>query len=120
MFTNRAQRGFFYSLNIIHRVMCPYVPCECKNYSEDPANPELDQLTGRFSIDRGQFGILVCRSVADKELMLKRCKDAVSARKGFVLVLDDDDIETLLRLRVKRDEVAIDVFLDERFTQLVM
>lgn len=68
-----------------------FVPTECKNYSEDPANPELDQLLGRFTVQRGWLGLLCYRSSDDKALILQRCKDAAHAQQGYMLALDDDD-----------------------------
>jgi hypothetical protein len=58
LFSNSAEDGFFSQLVQIHKVHCPYIHIECKNYSEDPGNPELDQLIGRFSNKRGKFGVL--------------------------------------------------------------
>ena len=103
VFNNGAVSGFFSDLNILHRIRCPYIFVECKNYSTDPKNPELDQLIGRFHDNRGRFGILVCRTVVDKPLMQMRCKDIAGSGSGYVLVLDDDDIKELLKLRAVKD-----------------
>ena len=46
LFDNAAENGFFSRLVNAHRIFAPYVVVECKNYSEDPENPELDQLKG--------------------------------------------------------------------------
>jgi hypothetical protein len=119
-FTNRAQTGFFYALNLIHRVRCPYIFFECKNYSRDPNNPEFDQLTGRFSPNRGKFGIAVCRSITDRDTMLSRCRDVIHDDRGYILVFDDSDIEKLLRLRAEGEQEGIDDYLDGCFRQLVM
>ena len=70
--TNFAREGFFLRLSSQHNVQCPYIFSECKNYSTDPSNPELDQLFGRLSHQRGMFGVLVCRTIDDMELMVKR------------------------------------------------
>ena len=48
-FTNAAREGFFFGarLNLGTRAINVFI--ECKNYSHDPTNPELDQLAGRFA-----------------------------------------------------------------------
>ena len=62
MFQNTESEGFFLELAEEKKIPCPFVFVECKNYSNDPANPELDQLSGRFAVNRGRFGFLVCRN----------------------------------------------------------
>jgi hypothetical protein len=94
-YTNVARVGFFAWLTR-HRVPSQHVFVECKNYRGDPANPELDQLSGRFSPLRGQVGLLVCRSFADKGLFLDRCRDTALDRRGFCLALDDNDLAQLV------------------------
>lgn len=69
---------------------------ECKNYGKDVGNPEFDQIAMRFSPDRGQLGLLVCRSFEDKEKALERARVIAADRHGFVIVLDDDDLERLV------------------------
>jgi len=120
VFNNGARDGFFFDLIAKHGVYCPYVFFECKNYQGDPANPELDQLRGRFSDRRGKFGVLVCRQVKDKAKMLQRCHDVLNAGAGHVLVFDDGDIIALLQLRAERDYVGLSDYLDEKFRKLVM
>jgi hypothetical protein len=53
-YSNLAQSGFFAWVSKHHPAM--YLLIECKNYTGDPANPELDQLAGRFGPSRGQVG----------------------------------------------------------------
>ena len=120
VFNNGADRGFFFDLVTRHKVHCPYVFFECKNYSHDPENPELDQLTGRFSDKRGNFGMLVCRTVGDKAKMRQKCKDALYDNRGYILVLDDSDIDHLLELREEQDFEGINNYIDDLFRQLVM
>lgn len=119
VFNNRAAEGFFADLNSVHHIQCPYILVECKNYASDPRNPELDQLTGRFGEERGRFGILVCRRVADKGVMLQRCRDVLRDGRGYPIVLDDSDIKALLRLRSEQNTTAIDDYLDDVFRQVL-
>ena len=96
-FTNEAQRGFFaWAHNVAH---APYVFVECKNYGSDIANPEIDQITGRFSNARGQLGIVCCRSFKQRTLWTARCKDTANDGRGYVLTLCDDDLDTLVNER---------------------
>lgn len=95
---NIANRGFFHRLHDINKVFCPYVFIECKNYSRDIANPELDQLSGRFSFNRGVFGILMCREIEDKELLYQRCSDTYRDGRGLIIPLDDNDIINMLEV----------------------
>jgi hypothetical protein len=94
-YTNVARRGFFDWL-VRHRVPTAHVYVECKNYTGDPGNPELDQLAGRFSPLRGQVGLLVCRTLTDKALFIQRCRDTALDRRGYCLPLDDDDLTQLV------------------------
>ena len=40
-FSNNARDGFFWRIHAHHDVPAGYVVVECKNYSEDVANPEV-------------------------------------------------------------------------------
>lgn len=120
VFNNGARDGFFEELRSNYQILCPFIFWECKNYSSDPANPELDQIAGRFSNKRGKFGIVVCRKIQDKAIMLQRCKDIVNDNRGWVLVLDDDDIKTLLKLRAEGNPRAIQAFLNGEMRKLLL
>lgn len=93
---NRAMTGFFGWLPA-HQP-CNWIFVECKNYSADPGNPELDQLAGRFSRERGRFGFLVCRTMQLEEFM-KSCGDTAAAGGGFIVPLQDADLIELVRAR---------------------
>jgi hypothetical protein len=101
-------------------VLCPLVIFECKNYASDPVNPELDQMTGRFGAKRVNFGIIVCRKIEDRALMLRRCKDAMLDDRGWILVFDDYDIKKLLELRSATKIKEIDKFMHEKMRELIM
>ncbi|OEJ35602.1 hypothetical protein BGK67_09810 [Streptomyces subrutilus] len=99
-YTNVAKDGFFrYLAN--HKIPSRYVVVECKNYGSDVQNPELDQISSRFSPLRGKFGILTCRSFENKELFLRRCRDTALDRRGYVIALDDEDLTALVAEAVK-------------------
>ena len=69
---------------------------------------------------RGEFGLLVCRRVLDRELMLQRCLDVANKDRGFVLALDDTDLGHLLDLRTRGDYDAINAFMHREFAKLVL
>ncbi|TDC65527.1 hypothetical protein [Streptomyces hainanensis] len=94
-YTNRDRRGFFDWLTR-QGYLCPYVFFECKNYSSDLGNPELDQICGRFTPLRGKVGIIICRSFVEKGRFLQRCRDAARGHRGYVLFLDDGDLRLLV------------------------
>jgi hypothetical protein len=72
------------------------VVVECKNYSRPLANPEYDQIAGRFSPSRGKFGLLVYRGYTDKAAVWKSCRDTAGDARGFVIPLDDDDLREIV------------------------
>jgi hypothetical protein len=93
-FTNEAKDGFFSWLS--KNYPAAFVFVECKNYTKDIANPELDQMAGRFSPSRGKFGIIVCRTFKNKEVFIKRCRKTADDKRGFVVPLDDNDLAALV------------------------
>lgn len=93
-FDNLADDGFFRFIS--RHYMASQVVVECKNYTTDPSNPEIDQVSGRFSRDRTQLGVIVCRKIQDKELFALRCRDVKKDGRGIILFLDDDDLQQLL------------------------
>ena len=94
-YTNEAKESFFYFL-LMH-YPCAFIFVECKNYWKEVSNPEMDQLAGRFSPSRGKVGLMVCRTIENKDTLMARCKDAVADDRGYMLALDDNDIITLIK-----------------------
>jgi hypothetical protein len=88
--------GFFYRLQHAFNIPCPYIFFECKNYTKDVANPELDQMVGRLSPNKGKFGIIVCRDIEDEALFIQRCADSYKAQHGLIVPLTDADVVTIL------------------------
>lgn len=118
-YTNAAREGFFFRLHTARQVASNMVMVECKNYGNDVANPELDQLAGRFSINRGKLGILVSRSFTNRDLFISRCRDNANDGRGFIIPLVDDDILAMLEDIRQHRRQAIDARLEAIFNQLV-
>jgi hypothetical protein len=97
MFDNSGRDGLFGRILSAPQTASIRVPVECKNYSKDPANPELDQIAGRFAPNRGWVGFMVYRQVSDYELLLKRCRDTAVEKRGFVIPLGDTEIRAMLQ-----------------------
>lgn len=93
---NGAHTGVFYDLPNVRRIPCPYIFFECKNYRTEVANPELDQLTGRFSTNRGNVGFLCCRRFQDRGLFVQRCRDVFGDGRGLILPFEDNIVLRLL------------------------
>ncbi|MBE5965515.1 MAG: hypothetical protein E7255_00825 [Lachnospiraceae bacterium] len=107
---------FFFRLCNTHDIPSRFIMIECKNYSRDIANPEIDQIGGRFSPNRGKMGIIACRSVEDMPLLMARCSDTYRDSRGLIIPLDDDDdLHQLLSYKAAYDEKAIDDFMQKRF-----
>lgn len=118
VFTNGATEGFFSW--VAEHYGAPYIMVECKNYTGDPANPELDQLAGRFSPRRGRFGILACRSFRDRARFVERCRDTAADDRGYIIALEDSDLEELVAARQADDTTGVWRVLREKFNALVM
>ncbi|MGF9763876.1 hypothetical protein AAII07_53060, partial [Microvirga sp. 0TCS3.31] len=65
------------------------------------------------------FGIICCRKNQNKMAILQRSKDAVRDDRGFVLVLDDDDILALLDAAASGGRREIFHFLERRHRDIV-
>lgn len=119
-FTNIANSGFFRWLS--NNYSAPNVFIECKNYSKDLGNPEVDQMLGRFSKSRGEFGIIICRSIENRERATVRCRSLAQGQLKYIIILDDLDMSQLVREASK----GIDVFsaskslFRARFDDLIM
>ena len=95
-FTNAAEEGFFHNVLSAPQTRALSVYIECKNYTRRIANPELDQLSGRFNLRQGKFGMLLCRSMEDRNRVIAVCRDASVDDRGVMLPLEDKDLITML------------------------
>lgn len=113
LFENGANTGIFERIPRLRGLPCAYVPFECKNYTTEVANPELDQLAGRFSVNRGKLGFLCCRTFQDRTRFLERCRDTFNDSRGLIIPLDDASVTRLLTLVQDGQRNEIDTFLSE-------
>lgn len=93
-YDNVAGDGFFRWLSLNYPAAMVVV--ECKNYSQDPVNPEVDQIAMRMSPQRGKFGLLITRQITDRSRMDARCRSAAIDGHAYVIALDDDDLHQIV------------------------
>lgn len=111
-FHNSAETGFFYTLpNKNPQLPCQFIFVECKNYTGEVANPELDQLSGRFSPRKGKVGILACRCLDENDTFLKRCADTYEDERGLIIPITDEDLKKALRHFPQKGATAIEEIL---------
>lgn len=115
-FNNVAETGFWFRLSNLHGVPCGKIIIECKNYTKDIANPELDQIAGRFSPNRGRFGIICCRGLDNPAKFIESERDTRIDDRGHIIHLTDDEIIELLRKK-KRNE-SLDDFFEQKFHEI--
>lgn len=119
-FDNAADGGFFRLLHEVHHIPSAYIMVECKNYSRDVNNPELDQLAGRFGVNRGQVGLLVSRTVEDMDELLRRCADAYGDGRGLIVPLCDKDLKQMLAERLNGTLHPYNAILADRLRHIAM
>ncbi len=119
VFNNSAESGFFFTVpNHNVNLPCNYLFVECKNYTSEVSNPELDQLSGRFSNRKGKIGILACRRLDENELFLKRCSDTYEDDRGLIIPLEDVDFKEALNNYPIRGIMAIEEILARKYEQI--
>jgi len=120
-FDNSARSGQFFDLHNIKKIACPYIMIECKNYGREVGNPELDQLAGRFSMNRGNFGMLLCRSVENYDRLIKRCQDFYRDKRELIVPMLDEDIVKILKAKsAAPDSRPEEAFLADRIREVMM
>lgn len=118
-YTNAAQGGFFFRAHTAHNIASRRVMVECKNYRKDPANPEIDQLSGRFAPNRGRLGLLLYRTVEDYDRLCARCRDTAQDDRGFMLPLGDEQMIDYLELIAADRRKEIDQRLEALLDRLI-
>jgi hypothetical protein len=124
-FDNKSstENGFFQDLKNRYNIPSPIIFIECKNYSSDLNNPEFDQISGRLNKRRGMFGIIICRKIDDRKRIVLACKDLVKENpdsEKYVIVIDDNEIAQMIKMRIENRESEIDDLLEEKFKELIL
>ncbi|MBW8639173.1 hypothetical protein K1W69_18400 [Hoeflea sp. WL0058] len=117
-YTNMGVAGFFSWVR--GHYSSAMLMVECKNYGNEVANPEVDQLSGRFSPSRGTVGLLVCRNVLDLESLLERCRNTAADARGYIIPLTDADLAELVNARTTAMDSLEFPLLRRRFEQLIL
>lgn len=118
-FNNSAETGFFFTLPNSNNILpCPFVFVECKNYTGEVANPELDQLSGRFSNRRGRVGILSCRTLDENDAFLKRCADTYEDERGLIIPITDEDLNMALSVFPKKGPTGLEEILATKYERI--
>jgi hypothetical protein len=105
---NAARSGPFSHIATIRNYPAAYVFFECKNYGREVGNPEIDQLSGRFSRERGKVGFLCCRQFEDRDRFVMRCRDTFQDDRGLILPLEDETVLRWLDLVRQNRRQALD------------
>lgn len=120
VFNNSSSNGFFYDLFEKYNIPANFILAECKNYSTDVKNPELDQLMGRFNKHRGKFGFSLSRICNDKKTLYRRCNDILRDSDNLIIPLFDEDIISLLNEIKKGNDFAGEELLLEKYTSIAL
>ena len=119
-FDNAAETGFFFRLANTNQIPSQFIMVECKNYVGDINNPEIDQITGRFSPNRGKFGIILCREIKKLDRFILRCRDSYLDQRGLVIPLVDDDLINMLMQFEEKCFQICDEVLQDRFRKIAL
>lgn len=118
--TNVSRSNFFFDLAMKHKINVPFIMFECKNYTKDINNPELDQIAGRLCDRRGRMGFVLCRAVDKKDKLLERQKDYLRDENKYIVVLDDIDLLKLLTFKEHNNETELNNFLYSKLNELIL
>lgn len=118
-YRNSSDKGFFNHIHTAPEIKSNLVMVECKNYSSDCENPELDQLAGRFAPLRGKFGMLLSRKFDKMDVFIERCKFTALEDKGVIVPIVDEDIIYMLNLIAKGCRSTIDDYMFRLFRKII-
>lgn len=119
VYVNSADGGFFGQRRDDPKMNANMVVVECKNYSDDIANTEVDQLLGRFDENIGKFGVITCRSVDKPDVLAKRLRDAAARSQGYVICLTDADLKEMLIAKSQLRDETVERAMYAKFRDLI-
>jgi hypothetical protein len=118
---NNQPQGFFSELRSRYELYCPYVFFECKNYAEDVANREFDQLFGRLGRESTQVGAIVCRQVTDHAKVLAAVKQPYhTIDRKLAIVITDDLLCEIATARQTSGAPAVDEILQREYERVLL
>ena len=118
-FVNGKENGIFRRLSLDQSIKANIVHIECKNYTHDINNPEIDQLLSRFDRNRGKFGMLLFRNSKDINKIKSRCKDAAKQGNGIALPIDDNFIIECLEFIANGQRSEIDELITTLYREII-
>lgn len=119
-FDNAAVDGVFVRLQNQFKLNCQWIIVECKNYTKDVKNPELDQISGRFAPNRGRVGFLICRDADKRDVLFARCNDIFKEERGLVLPIFDSDLLGCLEAKLAGNGEEVEDMLTRRIRDVAM
>jgi hypothetical protein len=117
-YVNTAQSGLFRRFTPTTQRSSGKIVVEFKNYEDDPGNPEVDQVLGRFADHRGWLGFLVSRTIDDRNRLEARCRDLARDHRAYIVPLCDADLTTMLEAVIRNDHLGVEQYLGARFDAL--
>lgn len=116
--TNLSSDGFFNDCSKLG-VVTRLIYFELKNYTEDVANAEIDQLYGRFGNNTSKFGVIVCRKILNRDLLIKRIKDQIVKKTEYIICLTDSDICELTQMRKSNNFEGIRMYMNSLLSEVI-
>ena len=118
-YTNGKDSGLFFRIALDSKLTGNTIHIECKNYTNEINNPEIDQLAGRFDNVRGRFGMLFFRESDNMVRLKSRCKDVANQGNGVILPIDDAFIINCLERIENNQRRTIDAKIEEIYQQVI-
>lgn len=118
-YTNGKESGFFYRISHDKNIKANTIHVECKNYNNEIANPEVDQIVGRFNNNRGRLGLLLFRKSDNLLLLKNRCRDVCNQGNGIVLPIDDSFLKQCLAHISEGNRRRIDREIDLLYQDII-